>query len=60
MPKKSKRMSVYSVRVEVGGTTKILTLRVGGDFTELSLANNGKVTEIVREEAGEILLEKFE
>jgi hypothetical protein len=50
---------IYSVRVEADGATKILTLRVGKDFTELSLQKNGKFVEIMREENSEIRHETF-
>lgn len=60
MPKKTGGSEIYSVRVEVDGAVKILTLRVGAHFTELSYEKDGKFMEILREENGEIRHEKFE
>ena len=57
--KKPNGSAVYSVQLEVGGTTKIYTLRVGRNFTELSLMKGGKFVEILREEDKEITHEKF-
>jgi hypothetical protein len=57
--KKTNGNSVYSVKLEIGGTTKIFTLRVGKDFTELSLMKDGKFVEILREEDKEVTHEKF-
>jgi len=59
LPKQKKNNAVYSVKLEVGGTTKIFTLRVGKNFTELSLAKGSEVVEILREEEGEATHEKF-
>jgi len=60
MPKKKPNgNAVYSVQLEVGGTTKIYTLRVGKNFTELSLMKDGKFVEILREEGKELTHEKF-
>jgi hypothetical protein len=42
--------STYSVRLKTEAATKIFTLRVGGDFTELSYEKNNKFVEILREE----------
>ena len=57
--KKPNGNAVYSVKLEVAGATKIFTLRVGKDFTELSLVKNGKLLEILREEDKELTHEKF-
>ena len=51
--------SVYGVKIETNNGTKIFTLRVGKDFTELSFEMNRKFVEILREEKGEIRHEKF-
>ena len=60
MPKKRLNgNAVYSVKLSVGGTTKIFTLRVGKGFTELSLVKDGKFVEILREENNEVTHEKF-
>jgi len=57
--KKQNGNSVYSVKLELGGTTKIFTLRVGKGFTELSLMKDGKFVEILREENCQVTHEKF-
>ncbi len=57
MPKK--KSLIYSVKLEVGKKVKIVTLRIGEHFTELSLAKNGKLSEIMREENGEITHQKI-
>ena len=60
MPRKKPNGSaVYSVKLEVGGSTKIFTLRVGKNFTELSFMRDGKLVEILREEDKEITHEEF-
>jgi len=56
MVKKQPTM-VYSVRLEADNATKIITLRVGEHFTELSLEKNGKLVEIMREENNKIIHE---
>jgi hypothetical protein len=61
MPKAKKKTLIYSIKLEAtDGATKILTLRVGDGFTEVSLEKNGKFVEILREEKGAIRHEKFE
>ena len=57
--KKISGNSIYSVKLEVNGATEIFTLRVGKDFTELSLVKDGKLVEILREEDKEVTHEKF-
>ena len=57
--KKQNGNAIYSVKLEVDGATRIFTLRVGKNFTELSLLKNGKLVEILREEDKEITHEKF-
>jgi len=57
--KKTNGNSIYSVKLEVNGATRIFTLRVGKDFTELSLVKDGKLVEILREEDKEVTHEKF-
>lgn len=60
MPRKKQNgNSVYSVKLEAGGSTKIFTLRVGKGFTELSLVKDGKFVEILHEEGSEVTHEKF-
>jgi len=57
--KKTNGNAVYSVKLSIGGATKIFTLRVGKGFTELSLVKGGKFVEILREEDSEVTHEKF-
>lgn len=59
MPKPKAKNMVYSVKLEADGIPKIYTLRVGKDFTELSLAKNGRLVEILRQEKGEATHERF-
>jgi len=60
VPRKKQNGSlVYSVKLDVGGTTKIFTLRVGKGFTELSMVKDGRFVEILREEGSEVTHEKF-
>jgi hypothetical protein len=59
MSKPKIKNMVYSVKLETEGAAKIFTLRVGKDFTELSLAQNGKLVEILRQEKGEATHERF-
>jgi len=60
--KQSKREKalIYSVKLESGGATKIITLRISSGFTELSLEKSGKLSEILCEQNGEITHEKFQ
>ncbi len=55
-----KQAMVYSVRLESDEGAKIITLRVGKHFTELSLEKNGELVEVMREENNQILHEKKE
>jgi hypothetical protein len=49
----NQRQKIYSVKVMLDNRPRIITLRVGEDFTELSLADeDGKVLEVLREEDG--------
>ena len=60
MPRKNPNgKAVYSVKLDIGGTTKIFTLRVGKGFTELSLMKDGEFVEILREENCQVTHEKF-
>jgi len=58
-PKPKVKNIIYSVKLEVDGTTKIFTLRAGKDFTELSLVENGKLKEILRQEGNSVTCERF-
>ena len=59
MPRKKDGNAIYSFKLQVNGATKIFTMRVGKDFTELSLAQNGKLVEILRQEKDEATHERF-
>ena len=49
----NQRQKIYSVKVTLDGRPRIMTVRVGDKFTELSLADlDGNVLEVVREEDG--------
>jgi len=49
----NQRQKIYSVKVMLDNRPRIVTLRVGDNFTELSLADQkGKVLEVLREEDG--------
>jgi len=49
----NQRQKLYSVKVNLDGRPRILTLRVGENFTELSLADlEGNVLEVARQEDG--------
>ncbi len=56
--RKREKALVYSVKLESDGATKIITLRISADFTELSLEKNGRLSEIMCEADGEITHEK--
>jgi hypothetical protein len=49
----NQRQKIYSVKVLLDNRPRIITLRVGDSFTELSLADkNGNVLEVIRQEDG--------
>jgi hypothetical protein len=49
----NQRQKIYSVKVTLDGRPRIMTLKVGEDFTELSLADlDGNVLEVAREKDG--------
>lgn len=49
----NQRQRIYSVKVLLDNRPRIITLRVGDDFTELSLADkSGNVLEVIRQEDG--------
>ncbi len=49
----NQRQKIYSVLVKLDNRPRIITLRVGDDFTELSLADTkGNVLEIIKQEEG--------
>lgn len=49
----SQKEKIYSVKVMLDNRPRIITVRVGGDFTELSLADrDGNLLEVVRQENG--------
>lgn len=49
-----KKQKIYSVLVMLDNRPRILTVRTGENFTELSLADkNGTVLEVLRQEEGQ-------
>ena len=49
----NQRQKVYSVKVMLDGRPRIMTVRVGDTFTELSLADkDGNVLEVLRQDDG--------
>jgi hypothetical protein len=49
----NQRQKIYSVKVMLDNRPRIITVRVGDDFTELSLADQeGNLLEVVRQENG--------
>ena len=49
----NQRQKIYSVSVTLDGRPRILTVRVGEKFTELSLADlEGNILEVVRQDDG--------
>jgi hypothetical protein len=59
MTAKKVKTTIYSVRVSADGEEKVLTLRVGDMFTEMSLMKNGRLVEVIREENNQIRFEKM-
>ncbi len=53
---KKEKIEVFSIRLEAD---KILTLRVGEDFTEISLATGTKLDEIISQQGDNIKYEKY-
>jgi len=50
-----KNQKVYTVMVTLDNRPRILTFRVGDNFTEISIANrDGEVLEILRQEGNDI------
>ncbi|MEM4633857.1 MAG: hypothetical protein QW275_01755 [Candidatus Anstonellaceae archaeon] len=45
-----KKQMLYSIKLEANGSTEILTVRVGSNFTEVSLEQNGRFVEIMRQQ----------
>jgi len=49
----NQRQKIYSIKVNLDNRPRIITVRVGEDFTELSLADlKGNVLEVLRQEDG--------
>ncbi len=49
----NQKQRIYSVKVMLDNRPRIITVRVGDDFTELSLADQeGNLLEVVRQENG--------
>lgn len=50
----NQRQKIYSIKVMLDNRPRIITVRMGEDFTELSLADQeGNVLEVLRQEDGE-------
>jgi len=49
----NQRQKIYSIKVNLDNRPRIITVRVGENFTELSLADlQGNVLEVLRQEDG--------
>lgn len=49
----NQRQKIYSVKVMLDNRPRIITMRIGDDFTELSIADvNGNILEILKQEEG--------
>ncbi len=49
----NQRQKIYSVKVTLDNRPRIITMRIGEDFTELSIADTkGNVLEVLRQEGG--------
>ena len=49
----NQRQKIYSIKVMLDNRPRIITVRVGENFTELSLADqDGKILEVARQEDG--------
>jgi hypothetical protein len=56
-----KKEKIYTVMVTLDNRPRILTFRVGNNFTEISVANKeGEVLEILRQEGNNITLSRTE
>lgn len=54
-----KKEKIYTVMVNLDNRPRILTFRVGENFTEISIANKkGDILEILRQEGNDISLTK--
>ena len=54
-----KKGKIYTVMVTLDNRPRILTFRVGDNFTEISIANKkGDILEILRQEGNDISLTK--
>jgi hypothetical protein len=49
----NQRQKIYSMKVVLDNRPRIITMRIGDDFTELSIADTkGNVLEVLRQEEG--------
>lgn len=49
----NQRQKIYSIKVSLDGRPRIITMRVGENFSEVSLADTkGNVLEVLRQEDG--------
>lgn len=57
---KDPKQNIYSVKITLNNKPRIITVRVGDSFTELSLADQeGNVLEMLREDNGKTSFTKF-
>jgi hypothetical protein len=55
-----KEQKIYSVKVVLNNKPRILTLRVGNDFTEISLADEkGNLLEVLSEKDGRVFFDNY-
>lgn len=56
-----KKEKIYTVMVTLDNRPRIMTFRVGNNYTEISIANKkGEVLEILRQEGSNITLSRTE
>ncbi len=49
----NQRQKIYSMKVTLDNRPRIITMRIGDDFTELSIADTkGNILEVLRQEEG--------
>ena len=50
----NQRQKIYSIKVMMDNRPRIVTMRIGEDFTELSIADvKGNIIELLRQEEGQ-------
>lgn len=56
---KGSSIDAYSIKLEIGKATEIITLRAGKDFTDLSFVKASKLREVLIQQGDELRYEKF-